>query len=178
MTPIIPDPPVAAYTRYYRPGAVLLASKTLGAEPVFALPGIPHLLRSVLREVQAALPFRVDGWAILPDEVAFLLCPGPGVSAEQILRRVRHRFQQAYPEVRGLPEPIALWARSRRIQPLPGVEAFAHCLDSLHYSPVARGLCPRPEDWPESSYSGWIERGLYKLGWGWSPPERLQMSGR
>ena len=89
------------------------------------------------------------------------------------MRRVQGRFQAAYPAVRGLPAAIVVWERRHLIEPLPDVAAFAHSLDSLHYAPVAQGLCARPEEWPQSSYSAWVERRLYKLGWGWTVPERL-----
>jgi hypothetical protein len=42
-------------------------------------------------------------------------------------------------------------------------EAF---LDYIHYNPVKHGLAPCPHAWPASSFSRWVERGLYDSRWG------------
>jgi putative transposase len=54
------------------------------------------------------------------------------------------------------------------------MDAFAAVLDYIHYNPVYHGLVARPEEWPHSSYSVWVERKLYKLGWGWQMPQRIK----
>jgi putative transposase len=43
----------------------------------------------------------------------------------------------------------------------------AHC-DYIHYNPVKHGLCEYPADWPYSTFSRFVERGLYTPDWGMS----------
>lgn len=170
---IIPDPPLSCYRAYHQPGDVFVACATLRAEPIFCQAGMAHLLRSVLRKIQGTLQFRMHGWAILPHQCQFLLRPAQDVLAQQILQQVWQHFQMDCAQARGQPAPVVVWDQQHQIEPVPDLPRFALCLDRLHYAPVAQGLCARPEEWLQSSYSAWVERGLYKLGWGWAVPERL-----
>ena len=43
---------------------------------------------------------------------------------------------------------------------------FKRCLDYIHYNPVKHGLASCPHLWPFSSFSRWVERGLYDEDWG------------
>ncbi len=170
---IIPDPPLAAYRPYFRPGAAFLTWATVKGEPILAPATTAHLLRNVLREVQAELQFTMLGWVILPDHVHLLLRMGAGGEAREVARRVRFRFQRTYPELLGIPGEMVVWASRQGLEVISELGAFAARLDYIHADPVAHGLVRQPEAWRQSSYGSWVERGLYKLGWGWRPPARL-----
>lgn len=171
--PIIPDPPIAAYEPFFRPGAVFVTCGTVNSEPVLGQAATAHLLRTVLQDVRARLPFNMLGWVILPDRVHLLIRPDEERQTTEIVRRMRRRYERDYPQLMGIPGEVVVWSSDQRMEPIPGVETFARRLDRLHYEPVAQGLVPHPEEWEQSSYRAWLERGLYKLGWGWSRPERV-----
>jgi len=40
---------------------------------------------------------------------------------------------------------------------------------------VRHNLADRPEEWLQCSYEAWVERGIYKLGWGWQEPESIKL---
>ena len=74
----------------------------------------------------------------------------------------------------GMPSLEPIWQRSYSMQRVHDADEFAVALDSIHYNPVHHSLVERPEEWPNSSYQAWVERGVYRLGWGWEEPDRLR----
>jgi putative transposase len=171
--PIIPDPPITAYEPFFRPGAVFVTCGTVNSEPVLGQAATAHLLRTVLQDVRSRVPFNMLGWVILPDQVHLLIRPDEESQTAEIVRRMRRRYERDYPQLMGIPGEVVVWDPTPGIESVVDVEVFAWRLDSLHYAPVQRGLIARPEEWAQSSYRAWVERGLYKLGWGWSLPDRL-----
>ena len=73
----------------------------------------------------------------------------------------------------GSPAEMVVWEQRFTVEAVKEEIEFAQRMDTIHYDPVRHGLVTRPEEWVQSSYAAWVERGLYKLGWGWSEPERL-----
>ena len=110
---------------------------------------------------------------VLREEARILLHATGKTPPQTILERVQRQFQVDYASLMGIPGEIAVWAGSPTLNRLADVAAYALALDRLHYAPVAAGRVRRPEEWLQSSYGSWIERGVYKLGWGWQKPERL-----
>lgn len=45
--------------------------------------------------------------------------------------------------------------------------------DYIHFNPVKHGLVNAPEDYSWSSYSYWLERGYYEVGWGHVSPKNI-----
>lgn len=166
--------PIDVYVPFFRPGTVFVTCLAVNREPIFDQAATAHLVRTVLRQVKTEMPFQMVGFAILPDHLHLLIRPGKRVSAQQVVNRMRIRYRWSYAELMGSPSAMEVWERWREIELLREVETFAHRLDVIHYDPVHHGLVDRPEEWLESSYGSWIERGLYKLGWGWQRPQRLQ----
>jgi putative transposase len=171
--PIIPDPPLSAYETYFHTGLVFVTLTGVQGERIFGRNETANLLRSVLREVRRELAFTMHAWAILSDHSHLLIQPGAEVEAGEIVRRVRHRYARDYAQLMGSPKGIVVWEQRFGLETVADVEGFARRMDQIHYDPVRHGLAPRPEEWSQSSYAAWVERGLYKLGWGWSEPERL-----
>lgn len=166
--------PVESYAPFFQPGTVFVTCATIDREPILGQPATAHLLRTVLHQVKKTLPFRMLGFVLLPNHLHLLLRPQAGIAAGRVVAAMQHRYQQAYPQLMGIPGEMLLWERRYRMEPMPSVAEFAATLDTIHYDPVHHELVAHPEEWAESSYSAWVERGLYKLGWGWTTPERLQ----
>ncbi|MBP7962044.1 MAG: hypothetical protein KBG20_05575 [Caldilineaceae bacterium] len=173
---IIPDPPITAYEPFFRPGLTAMVCRTLGGEPIFRLPEAAHLWQSSLRRLQADHPFRLLGYVTVPDQVWVMLMPTGSSPAAKVMDRALAYFTADYRSLMGDPGRMMVWDRQVDHRPVADVPDFAAHLDRIHYAPVAAGLVPHPEEWPHSSYRAWIDRGLYKLGWGWTPPGRLQKS--
>lgn len=173
--PIISDPPLAVYAAHYHDAVLFVTLNAVQGERVFGRTETANLLRSVLREVRQTLAFTMHAWVILPDHSHLLFQPGAGNEAGEIVRRVRHRYARDYAQLMGSPKEIVVWEQRFGLEAVADVEDFARRMDQIHYDPVHHGLVPRPEEWSQSSYAAWVERGLYKLGWGWSEPDRLQI---
>lgn len=171
--PIIPDPPLAAYAPHFQEGIVFVTLTGVRGEKVFSRAETANLLRSVLREVRQGAPFSMQAWVILPNQARLLFHPSGSQSADEIVRRVRHHYARDYAQLMGSPTEMVIWEQRFGLEGVTDTEEFAWQIDELHYAPVERGLVTRPEEWHQSSYAAWVERGLYKLGWGWSRPERL-----
>ncbi|MBI3959146.1 MAG: hypothetical protein HY328_10075 [Chloroflexi bacterium] len=176
--PIIPDPSLTAYTPHFHKGSVFVILTGVQGERVFGRAETANLLRSVLREVRQDVPFTMQAWVILPNQSSLLLHPNAAQGADEIVRRVRHRYARDYAQLMGSPVEMVVWEQRFALESVPEVETFALRMDTVHYAPVRHGLVKRPEEWVQSSYGAWVERGLYKLGWGWSEPERLQGNQR
>ena len=173
MAQALPDRPTEAYERFFRPGMVLITCRAANGEALFIKRPAAHLVRSVLHTVKAEQSFGMVGFAILPDHLHLLIRPGAGTTAGAIVEALLLAYQRSYTELRGIPGRLEVWDRRRSLERVAGLAQFAETLDRIHYDPVAHGLVARPEAWPESSYSVWVERGLYRLGWGWQKPARL-----
>lgn len=171
--PIIPDPPLSAYTDHFHAGIVFVTLTGVGGERIFGRAETANLLRSVLREVRRELAFAMHAWVILPAHSHLLLHPSAEGGADEIVRRVRHRYARDYAQLMGSPSEMVVWEPRFGLEAVSDEAEFAIRLDTIHYDPVRHALVTRPEEWVQSSYAAWVERGLYKLGWGWSEPERL-----
>lgn len=171
--PIIPDPPLSAYAAHWQDGLCFVHLWTAQEEPLLGRAETANLLRSVLREARTRHPFQMMGFVILPSQVQLLLVPGAMGAMGQMVEWLTQRYQRDYAVLMGNPLPPVVWQSRRRIEAIRDVEEFAHSLDGIHYAAVQARHVRRPEEWPHSSYGAWVERGLYKLGWGWEKPERL-----
>jgi putative transposase len=171
--PIIPDPPLSAYETHFHPGIVFVTLTGVRGERIFHRAETANLLRSVLREVRQKMAFAMHAWVILPEHSHLLIQPSAEGGADEIMRRVRHRYSLDYAQLMGSPAEMVVWEQRYGLESVSNPETFATRMDTIHYDPVRHGLVTRPEEWIQSSYGAWVERGLYKLGWGWSEPERL-----
>lgn len=172
--PIIPDPPLSAYETHFHTGLIFVTLTGVRGERIFHRAETANLLRSVLREVRHGSPFTMHAWVILPEHSHLLIQPSAEGSADEIVRRVRHRYAADYAQLMGSPTEMVVWEQRYGREAIGDTETFATRMDTIHYDPVHHGLVTRPEEWVQCSYGAWVERGLYKLGWGWSQPERLQ----
>jgi putative transposase len=172
------DRPTAVYERFFQPGIYFVTcwavkEERIFEERIFEQRATAHLVRSVLHEVKDRAPFTMLGFVILPDHLHLLIRPEANTLIGAIVDKFRRQYYRSYLEVMGIPGDMEIWDQRRRVEPVADVSSFAHKLDMIHYDPVQHGLAQRPEQWDSSSYASWIDRGLYKLGWGWQKPARL-----
>ena len=164
---------LSVYDPYYEAGSRLLTWETIKGEAVFTGTAAPHLLQLAWEDAARRTRIEVVAYAVLPDHVHLLLVPSTATNWERFTRAAQSDFDAAYQAVQGLPEPVLVWKVGYRMQQIDDERKFAACIDRIHYDPVHHGLVERPEEWLYSSYERWIERGVYRLGWGWERPQRL-----
>jgi putative transposase len=173
MSEAATNPPLSAYERFFQPGIFFVTCRAVNGERPFERMATAHLVRSVLKQVKEAHPFHMLGFVILPDHLHLLIRPEEGVSSGQIVDHLQRRYRREYAALMGIPREMEIWEHGRHLERVADNETFAQRLDMLHFDPIHHGVAQRPEEWTESSYGSWLDRGLYKLGWGWERPTRL-----
>lgn len=161
------------YERYYVPDSVFVTCETFGRQAILSSESSMHLLRSVLSAVKRRHRFQTVGFVFLPEHVHLLIKPADGVTLDQIMHDLFNTFEHDHREMMGIPSSATIWQRTYRQTKVYDLDEFKNRLDFIHYNPVAHGLVTRPEEWLHSSYGAWIERNVYKLGWGWEVPPEL-----
>jgi putative transposase len=159
---------------YYVAECQLLTVGSFGREPILAGEAVMHMLRTVLAATKRVAPFENVAFVFLPDHLHLLLRAEDGVNTDAIVNDLTSRFQHDYRQLMGLPTSGRLFLQSYERRSVQGESNFSATLDTIHYDPVHHGVAERPEEWPHSSYQSWVERGVYKLGWGWEQPDSLK----
>jgi len=167
-------PDAILYDRYFQSDCIFLTLTSVGQEPVLNDEPAYHAMREVLKRVKRRRPFETVAFVLLPEHLHLLVRPGEDVNTDSIVRPMMTQFEQDRREMLGMPSAEPIWQRAYSRQQVHNVNDFAIVLDSIHYNPVHHGLVQRPEEWTHSSYQAWVERAVYKLGWGWTKPTRLQ----
>ena len=164
---------LALYQPYYSPGLALVTCMAVNRESVLDSPEKIHLLRTVLRDVKERYAFRLIAFAFLPSRMHLMIATDGNGSRKRLLAEVSSRYAEDYQSLMGLPKPITVWSEPEKPRHIESVQEFAVTLDTIHYEPVRVGLVKRPEEWPHTSYESWVERSIYKLGWGWEEPKSI-----
>ena len=156
--------------RYFAPNLYAITCYTVNEESIFDSDAKNHLLQSVLKRIEARGWLRLPAYLFLPDQLHLLVALGSKRTIDEVVQHIKTEYSHEYATLMGNPEKMLLFEQQHRIRRLVDQEDFAACLDQLHRMPVELGLVSRPEEWPYSSYERWVERQLYRLGWGWEKP--------
>ncbi len=160
------------YRRYYIPDAIVFITQVvLDRKPIFANLDQVNLLRSTLHTVQEIHPFQMLGYVFLPDHFHILIKPGLAVTHSQIMHSLKPNFTKAYKKACGLAEATHFWQRRYWDHVICNQDDLEHHLHYIHYNPVKHGYVAKPEEWVNSSYCHWRQRGAYPDQWGWSLPK-------
>jgi putative transposase len=169
------------FRRYFVPGATYFFTVvTYNRVPIFRTEQARVLLGTKLRQCQAERPFRMPAVVLLPDHLHALWSLPEGddeyparwgrikkeFTTEWLAHGGRQRVvtaAQARQRRRGVWQP-RYWEHTIRDE-----DDFARHFDYIHYNPVKHGLVSRPRDWPYSSFSRWVEMGVYPPNWGEGP---------
>lgn len=156
----------------YQPGAALVTMTSSGNEPLLRDVTVAHALLMRITTTLERGGGRLLGYTLLPDHVHLIVAPAQ--TLDGLVHRIITGFTQDYRALMGLPGSPPLWRQHYRRWYMANVDELTVVLDYVHYDPVRHGLARRPEEWRHSSYQYWVERRLYKLGWGWTPPASIQ----
>ena len=155
-------------------GVSLIGLMTLGAQPVLT-GAIAHGWSDLLARSQRHKAWRLLAHVTLTEHAHLVVVPPKHMTLDQVVWGLLDDFQAAYCELLGMPSSMAqVWQRSYQVHHAGQPEDLARFLDYVHYNPVRHGVAARPEAWPHSSYSQWVDAGVYKLGWGWTEPTSIQ----
>ena len=144
--------------------------------PLFSDPMAVQLLADAISKVRERHPFEVEAQIVLPDHLhALWTLPDGDAKYATRWRLIKETFTRAFCQSNILPGRTET-ARARGEQPvwqrrfwehlIRDERDFAAHLDYIHRNPVQHGLVSAPRDWPHSTFSQWVERGVYDPTWG------------
>jgi putative transposase len=133
--------------------------------PIFSEQGNVDLLMRSLRRVQEHHPFELTAHIVLPDHLHMLWdLPDGDDRFSTRWRLIKEAFTRAYRKHAGSAEPV--WQHRFWEHAICNQKDFADHLDYIHFNPVRHGYAKSPAEWPHSSYSAWVDRGVYERWWG------------
>ena len=163
------------YLRYYIPNSLVFITQVVhDRAPIFASPEYVSLLRSILHIAKEKYPFHMLGYVFLPDHFHMLIKPGPGITHSRIMHSIKPAFTREYKQALGITGTMYFWQRRYWDHIIRDEADLERHLDYIHYNPVKHGYVAKPEDWIDSSFCQWQQRGSYPARWGWSLPQTLQ----
>lgn len=161
------------FRRYYVPGqAVFITQVVQYREPVFKETQYILLLREILHNVKALHPFVMLGYVFLPDHFHILIQPTGESDFSKIMQSLKSNFTKVYKKRLGLlpSQSMKFWQKRFWDHVVRDDRDLENHLHYIHYNPVKHGYVKQPEDWQDSSYLAWVERGLYPHGFIWDEP--------
>lgn len=134
------------------------------------------LFESAVSRIRERHPFEVEALVVLPDHLHTLWQLPPGTADYSTRwRLIKEAFTKAY--LKRYPPPNvnpsrrargeqSLWQRRFWEHLVRDDRDFGDHLDYIHLNPVRHGFVSSPSEWPHSSFSKWVERGVYEPNWG------------
>ncbi|MBB3104670.1 REP-associated tyrosine transposase [Azomonas macrocytogenes] len=169
---------MSGYRRATVPGGTYFFTVvTERRQPILNNADIRQALREAIVLVRETLPFRIDGWVLLPDHLHAMWTLPEGDADfssrwQRIKRHVTHSCGATYARPDYLtPRRIAkqcgtLWQHRFWEHLIRDEQDFRRHLDYLHGNPLKHGLVERVADWPWSSFHRWVRQGVYPNDWG------------
>ena len=144
-----------------------------------------ELLGDAFRMAQAARPFILLAWVILPDHLHCMwrLPDGDADNANR-WAQIKAGFSRRLPATerrsayRVSRRERGIWQRRYWEHLIRDPDDLRRHVDYIHYNPVKHGHVARAVDWPHSSFHGWVERGGYSLDWGGVVGDVVPVDGR
>ena len=149
---------------------------TFEREPLFAAEGAVELRRNALAKIQRQRPFVIEAEAVLPDHIHMLwTMPDGDADYATRIRLAKTAFTKSFAQnqsvaatskSRSAKGEREIWQRRYWEHTIRDERDFQARLDYIHYNPVRHEFAATPADWPYSSFSAWVGKGVYDPGWG------------
>jgi putative transposase len=130
------------------------------------------LLRECVSAERARRPFQINAWVVLPEHSHWLwTLPEGDADYSTRWRRIKTDFSRSLPRsesrsaTRVRNGERAIWQRRFWEHQIRDEEDYARHVDYIHINPVKHGCVTRAADWPHSSFSNFVARGVYAMDW-------------
>ena len=90
------------------------------------------------------------------------------------MQSLKDNFSRRYKKFHKIKTNIRVWQYRFWDHVIRNEDDFKRHFDYIHYNPVKHGIVGRPEDFKQSSYSRWVKKGLYQIGWGHTKLDNLE----
>ena len=164
------------FRRFYRANSlVFLTNSTKNRRPFLESTQTMELLFATMRNVQRIHPFRLFAYVFLPDHFHWLLYVDDEVGDfSKVMHSVKRNFTLAYKRELGITKSQQIWQARFWDHMIRNANDLENHFNYIHWNPVKHGYVSRPEDWPYSTYTHWLQRGYYRAGWGHEDDDRNQ----
>lgn len=117
--------------------------------------------------------FRVYGYVIMPEHVHLLVSEPSHRSLAKAIQALKVSVYRKVTHLRIAPY-AALWQKRYYDHNVRSHDSFVTKLRYIHRNPVKRGLCPKSEDWPWSSFRHYAmaELGVVEIESEWTADSR------
>lgn len=129
-------------------------------------------LRNAVRQAQTRAPFHIDAWVVLPDHMHCIwTLPAGDCDYPGRWRSIKIAFSKAQPNDEARSSVMTrrgergIWQRRYWEHTIRDDSDYATHMDYTHFNPVKHGFIARPAEWPCSSFSRCVSRGLYPADW-------------
>ncbi len=115
-----------------------------------------------LRKVQALHPFHLFAYVTLPDHFHWLLqLPENKPNFSIILQSVKYNFTWNLKRDLGINKSLKVWQNRFWDHVIRDDDDLQIHFDYIHWNPVKHGYVKNPEDWSESTFNFWKDKGFY-----------------
>lgn len=130
-----------------------------------------HELKSIVREVQAQLPFSIDAMVVLPDHWhAVWTLPPDDAGYSRRIQLIKAKFtshllragERIDKDERG---EYRLWQKRFWEHTIRDERDFETHVNYVHINPVKHGHAARPIDWPHSTMRKYVDQALLPADW-------------
>jgi putative transposase len=133
-------------------------------------------LRESFRYVRSELPFDIVAIVLTPDHLhAIWKLPEDDADFSKRWGRIKKGFTDRWLGSGGRAAPVSpsrqrhrergVWQRRFWEHTIRDEADFRRHVDYIHFNPVKHGLAGCPHAWPWSTFSRWVEAGVYKSDW-------------
>jgi putative transposase len=137
-----------------------------------------RLFWEVLKNVQQIHPFHLQSYVIMPNHFHWIMeLPENEVNFSTVMHSVKNNFTRLLKQKMGVPNPVShpVWQKRFWDHIIRDDDDFQMHFDYIHWNPVKHGYARKPEDWEQSSFRFWCEKGAYPAQWGWQgAPEAIK----
>lgn len=157
------------FRRYYIPNVIVfITGVTRDRIPYLGNKENLRLFWETMRCVQALHPFNLLAYVILPEHFHWLM----RVDDEEgnfsvVLQSIKRNYTINFKKRHGITRSFNLWQARFWDHVIRDENDLNNHFDYIHWNPVKHGHVQKPEDWTQSTYPFWLERGYYEPGWGW-----------
>ena len=160
------------YRRNRVPGGTYFFTVNLFERKSRVLVAEINSLREVVRKVRIARPFHIDCWVVLPDHMHCIwTLPAGDVDYPSRLKAIKIAFSKSIPRNEELSAvhlargERGIWQRRYWEHTIRDELEFARHVDYVHFNPVKHRHVARVSDWAYSSFSRFVEAGMYPIDW-------------
>ena len=153
------------YRRHYVAHKWFFTVVTAERRPLLTKEPARQCLRSAIEECQAAYPFEIDGFVLLPDHMHCIWSMyETDTNFSNRWSMIKRLFTKCLRDHKGFRAPF--WQARFWEHWIRNDVDYENHMNYIHYNPVKHRLVDAPCDWPWSSFHRYVKLGVYLSDWG------------